>query len=184
MLLVTWQQAETHTHSAMTVPRLTTKVKKWAEAQFLKVPIPSPKQLGYPSHSLAYEMTHSYKNWQPRSLVLPSSSEMAHAPSVECVCVCARSVMHSVVSDSLQPRGLQPTRPFWAWNFPGKNTAADSHFLLQGIFPTQRLDPHLLHWQEGSLARAPGKPVEYISLKSIHFLLSLCLAVNSFCNEI
>lgn len=61
-LFVTWQQAKTHTHSAMTVPRLTTKVKKWAVAQILKIPIQSPKQLGYPSHSLAYEMTHSYKN--------------------------------------------------------------------------------------------------------------------------
>ena len=25
------------------------------------------------------------------------------------------------------------------------------HFLLEGIFPTQRLNPHLLHWQVGSL---------------------------------
>ena len=25
------------------------------------------------------------------------------------------------------------------------------HFLLQGIFPTQGLNPHLLHWQEDSL---------------------------------
>ena len=35
-------------------------------------------------------------------------------------------------------------------SFPGKNTGVDCHFLLQGIFPTQGLNPHLLHllhWQ-------------------------------------
>ena len=37
------------------------------------------------------------------------------------------------------------------WDFPGKNTGVGCHFLLQGIFPTQRLNPHLLHWQADSL---------------------------------
>ena len=45
-------------------------------------------------------------------------------------------------------------------DFPGKNTGADCHFLLQGIFLTQGLNLHLLHWQVGSLplrgfSRAP-----------------------------
>ena len=31
--------------------------------------------------------------------------------------------------------------------FPGKNTGVGSHFFLQGIFPTQGLNPHLLHWK-------------------------------------
>ena len=38
--------------------------------------------------------------------------------------------------------------------FPGKNTGAGSHFLLQGIFLPQGSDRsllHLLHWQVGSL---------------------------------
>ena len=30
----------------------------------------------------------------------------------------------------------------------------DSHFLLQGIFPTQGPNPHLLHWQASSLLTA------------------------------
>ena len=34
--------------------------------------------------------------------------------------------------------------------FPGKNTAVGCHFLLQGIFLTQGLYLHLLHWQVGS----------------------------------
>ena len=40
------------------------------------------------------------------------------------------------------------------WDFPGKNTGTGCHFLFQGIFPTQKLNPcllHLLYWQEGSL---------------------------------
>ena len=39
----------------------------------------------------------------------------------------------SVVSDSLQSNGLQPTRLLCPWNFPGKNTGVGCHFLLQGL---------------------------------------------------
>ena len=39
---------------------------------------------------------------------------------------------HSVVSDSLQPHGLNSP-----WNFPGQNTVLGNLCLLQGIFPTQ-----------------------------------------------
>ena len=35
--------------------------------------------------------------------------------------------------------------------FPGKNAGVDSHSLLQGIFPTQGLNPRLPHWQADSL---------------------------------
>ena len=37
------------------------------------------------------------------------------------------------------------------WDFPGKNTGVGCHCLLQGIFPTQGLNPNLLHWQADSL---------------------------------
>ena len=56
----------------------------------------------------------------------------------------------SVVSNSLQPHRLRPTRFLRQWNFPGKNTRAGCHFLLQGILPTQALNPCLLcllQWQ-------------------------------------
>ena len=43
-----------------------------------------------------------------------------------------RRVSHSVVSYSLRPHGLQPARLLCPWDFPGKNTAAGCHFLLQG----------------------------------------------------
>ena len=37
---------------------------------------------------------------------------------------------HSVVSDSLQPHGLYPTRLLRPWHSPGKNTAVHCHCLL------------------------------------------------------
>ena len=47
------------------------------------------------------------------------------------------SVSHSVMSDSLQLRCLQPTRLLCPWSSPGKNTGVGCHFLLQQIFLTQ-----------------------------------------------
>ena len=58
----------------------------------------------------------------------------------------------AVVSDSEGPHGLQPTG-LCPWDSPAKNTGVGCHALLQGIFPTQRLNPRLLHllrWQAGS----------------------------------
>ena len=43
--------------------------------------------------------------------------------------------------------------------FSMESTRVDYHFLLQGIFPTKGLNPHLLHWQTDSLLPVPpGKP--------------------------
>ena len=39
----------------------------------------------------------------------------------------------------------------WLFATLGKNTGVDYQFLLQGIFLTQGLNLHLLHWQAGSL---------------------------------
>ena len=61
------------------------------------------------------------------------------------------SVSHSVVSDSLQFHGLQPSRLLCPWDFPEKNTGVGCHFLLQGIFLTLRSNLHFLHWQVNSL---------------------------------
>ena len=54
----------------------------------------------------------------------------------------------SVVSDSLLPHGLEPTELLSPWDFPGKNTGVGCHFLLQGIFPTQGLNPGLPHCRQ------------------------------------
>ena len=58
---------------------------------------------------------------------------------------CVTCVGHSVVSISLWPHGLQPTRLLCPWDSPGKNTGVGSHSLLQGIFQTQGSNPGLLH---------------------------------------
>ena len=34
------------------------------------------------------------------------------------------------------------------WDFPGNSTGMDCHFLLQGIFPTQGLNPGLPHCRQ------------------------------------
>ena len=54
----------------------------------------------------------------------------------------------SVVSDSLRPYGLQPTRLLHPWDFTGKSAGVDCHFLLQGIFPTQESNPGLPHCKQ------------------------------------
>ena len=51
----------------------------------------------------------------------------------------------SVVSDSLQSHGLQPARLLVHGDSSGYNTGVGCHALLQGIFPTQGLNPGLLH---------------------------------------
>ena len=66
---------------------------------------------------------------------------------------------------------------------PGKNTGVGCHGLLQGIFPTQGSNLHLLgllHWQVGSLPLAPfGKP-SYVITSSVFVGLSrYLLLINS-----
>ena len=52
------------------------------------------------------------------------------------------------MSDSLRPRGLQPTRLLHPWDSPGKNSGVDCHFLLQRIFQTQGSNPGLPHCRQ------------------------------------
>ena len=60
---------------------------------------------------------------------------------------------------------------------PGKNTGVGCHALLQGIFSTQGSNPHLLHWQVGSLPPAPpGKPPVKAAAAAAK-LLQLCLTL-------
>ena len=53
-----------------------------------------------------------------------------------------------VMSNSLGPHGLQPTRLLQPWDFPRKNTGEGCHFLLQEVFLTQGLNPGLLHCRQ------------------------------------
>ena len=45
------------------------------------------------------------------------------SPNLQCNC--------AVVSDSVRPHGLHPTRLLHPWDSPGKNTRVGCHFLLQ-----------------------------------------------------
>ena len=53
------------------------------------------------------------------------------------------SQSRSVMSDFLWPHRL-----YNPWNSPGQNTGVDSLSLLQGIFPTQGLNPGFLHCRQ------------------------------------
>ena len=93
-------------------------------------------------------------------LVLPSTypfnNACTHAPTQHLTHVCqsqhrvleaptemSESESHSVVFNSLRPHGV-----YSPGNSPGQNTGVDSLSLLQGIFPTQGLNPGLPHCRQ------------------------------------
>ena len=82
-----------------------------------------------------------------------------------------------VVSDSLWPHGLYSPPGSSPWDFPGKNTGVGYHFLLQGIFPTQRSKLCLLHWQVGSFTAEPPAKLHLWSLKSCK-LNGICIVMT------
>ena len=61
------------------------------------------------------------------------------------------------MSDSLWPHGL-----YSPWHSPGQNTGVGSCSLLQGIYPTQELNPGLLHHRQVyhlSRQSSPNHPI-------------------------
>ena len=98
---------------------------------------------------------------------------------------------------TLQPHGQQPTRLLCPRDSLGKNTGVSCHFLLQGIFLTQRLNLGLLHCRQilyhpshqGSLIHI-DKSTEKL-MKSLHHLplmyhiqfLSVCSGLKSVCDN-
>ena len=56
------------------------------------------------------------------------------------------------------PMSCSPPGSYVQGDFPGKNTAASCHSLLQGVILTQGLNPGLPHWQVDSWpSEPPGK---------------------------
>ena len=101
-------------------------------------------------------------------------------------CVYAKSLqLCTILCD---PMDVQPSKLLCPWDFPGKNTGADCHALLQGIFPTQGLNPSLLsplHCQASSLPPAPpGKPdLGYKRKQKLDVVSSFRVySVNSTCH--
>ena len=56
-------------------------------------------------------------------------------------------VSHSVMPDSCDPWTVARQAPL-SLKFSRKNTGVGSHSLLQGIFPTQELNPRLQHYRQ------------------------------------
>ena len=66
-----------------------------------------------------------------------------------------KSESHSVMSYSVRSHGL-----YSPWNSPGQCTGVGSLSLLQGIFPTQGLNPGLLHCRQILYQRShKGSPI-------------------------
>ena len=78
------------------------------------------------------------------------------------------SLSCSVMSDSVQHHGLQPTRLLCPKNSPGKNTGVGSHSLLQGIFLTQGLNLGLLQCRQ--ILYHLGHQGKTISRKSVSLI--------------
>ena len=85
----------------------------------------------------------------------------------------------SVVSDSLRPHGLYPTRLLHPWDFPGKNTGVGCHFLLQGMFPTQGSNPGLLHCRQTLYCLSQQSNTQFRFKSS--FPASLSVQARSLC---
>ena len=92
--------------------------------------------------------------WTP---AFTSSSKFKHREDREHVFfVHHRRLTHSIcwclITEScsalLGPQGLEPTRLLSPWDFPGKNTEVGCHSVLQGIFPTQGWNLHLLYYRQ------------------------------------
>ena len=56
------------------------------------------------------------------------------------------------------------------WNSPGENTGVSSHFLLQGIFPTQGVEPRSPTLQTDSFPSEPAGRPKNTGMRSLSFL--------------
>ena len=81
-----------------------------------------------------------------------------------------------------------PTRLLCPWNSPGQNTGAGSHFLPEGIFPTQGSNPGLHQRKQIfyhlSHQRSPVTQVAKKKKGTVHnclLFLSTCLFAVSLC---
>ena len=80
----------------------------------------------------------------------------------------------------------EPIRFLHPWNFTGKNTGVCCRFLLQGIFPSQGLNPHLLHWQVNSLPLShQGSHFSYCIFPNTAYISVCCVLLmfsySTFC---
>ena len=108
------------------------------------------------------------------SICRASKSAHIHVHMFSCVRLC----------DPMD-RGL-PGFFLYPWNCPGKNSLAGCCFLLQGILPTQGLNPrlmHLLHWQVDFLPLGHlGSPQSAYEFLKPNLINKLVVLLNSKCS--
>ena len=95
------------------------------------------------THRLQELICHSLFIYLQLSLLPPHSPETVL--KVVCVVLCAsvaKPCLTLAILWTMTARLLCP------WDCPGKNTGVGHHFLLQGIFLTQELNPRLLHCRQ------------------------------------
>ena len=78
-------------------------------------------------------------------LVCVSVCACAHTPSQSCPTLC-------------YPMDCSPPGSSVPLDSPGQNTGVGYHFLLQGIFPTQGSNPHLLYLLHSQVGSLPAEP--------------------------
>ena len=86
------------------------------------------------------------------TLLSESAKTMTYATFLSlnsAACVCAQLLSH--IQLFVAPWAVAHQVPL-SMRFPSKNTGVGCHFLVQGIFKTQRANLCLLHWQAGSLS--------------------------------
>ena len=88
----------------------------------------------------------------------------------------------SVVSDSLQPHGLQPIRLLCPWDFPGKDIGVGCHFLLQGS--SQPRDQTQVSYTAGrSFTNWATREYTHILYIYIYIYIYICLFIQTIKQE-
>ena len=111
---------------------------------------------------ILYPRTISY--WQYRRFNITDSANIYWMHSVHKPLCCA-GLSRSVVSDSLWPMDCSPPGSPVHVASPGKNTGVGCHVILQGIFPTQGLNPGLPHcrWILYQLSHEGSPRLEWVT---------------------
>ena len=78
---------------------------------------------------VAQELEDGNRSLHSQEIALGGLSCLTHKQQLLGICCCC--CVASVVSDSVRPHRLQPTRLHRPWDSPGKNTGVGCHFLLQ-----------------------------------------------------
>ena len=104
----------------------------------------------------------SLSHWATREVLRNSWKQ----PSSLCCCCCSVAQASLTLCD---PTDCSPLRLLCPGDFPGKNIGVGCHFLLQGIFLTQRSKLYLLQWQADSLPLEPPQkaPINYFFFKEL-----------------